>query len=49
MAELAYALEIEEDATPPAVPAPTVSYVLSIADTAECTCPEYCDRDHANE
>jgi hypothetical protein len=23
--------------------------VLSIAELAECTCPELCDRDHANE
>jgi hypothetical protein len=24
-------------------------YVLSRAETAECTCPEPCERDHANE
>jgi hypothetical protein len=23
--------------------------VLSRAETAECTCPEFCERDHANE
>lgn len=23
--------------------------VLSVAELAECTCPELCDRDHANE
>jgi hypothetical protein len=23
--------------------------VLSVAELAECTCPAYCDRDHANE
>jgi hypothetical protein len=49
MAELAYALEIDEDATTPAALDLRAPYVLSIADTAECTCPEYCDRDHANE
>jgi hypothetical protein len=25
------------------------SGVLSRAETAECTCPEFCERDHANE
>jgi hypothetical protein len=24
-------------------------YVLSRAETAECTCPDACERDHANE
>ena len=24
-------------------------YVLSAAETAECTCPEFCERDHGNE
>jgi hypothetical protein len=24
-------------------------HVLSVAELAECTCPDYCDRDHANE
>lgn len=23
--------------------------VLSTAETAECTCPEFCERDHTNE
>ncbi len=23
--------------------------VLSVAELAECTCPDFCDRDHANE
>jgi len=30
---------------PEATPAP----VLSVAELAECTCPDLCDRDHANE
>lgn len=25
------------------------SQVLSVAELAECTCPDLCDRDHANE
>jgi hypothetical protein len=29
-------------------PAPTAT-VLSTADVAECTCPEFCERDHDNE
>jgi hypothetical protein len=29
--------------------APARQPVLSIAELAECTCPELCDRDHANE
>jgi hypothetical protein len=24
-------------------------HVLSVAELAECTCPDLCDRDHANE
>lgn len=24
-------------------------YVLSRAETAECTCPGFCERDHSNE
>ena len=28
---------------------PARPQVLSIAELAECTCPELCDRDHANE
>ncbi len=26
-----------------------VSYVVSSAETAACTCPEFCERDHENE
>jgi hypothetical protein len=34
--------------------APTVStrrssYVLTAAETAPCTCPDFCERDHGNE
>jgi hypothetical protein len=29
--------------------APARPPVLSIAELAECTCPDLCDRDHANE
>jgi hypothetical protein len=30
--------------------APTTDLdVLSRAETAECTCPDFCERDHANE
>lgn len=25
------------------------TYVLSTAETAECTCPEFCERDHDND
>ena len=25
------------------------AYVLTAAETAPCTCPEFCERDHANE
>ncbi len=25
------------------------SYVLTAAETAPCTCPDFCERDHANE
>jgi hypothetical protein len=28
---------------------PFPSYVLTAAETAPCTCPEFCERDHANE
>ena len=28
---------------------PRSPQVLSVAELAECTCPELCDRDHANE
>ena len=29
--------------------APAASYVLSTAETAPCTCPDFCERDHDNE
>lgn len=25
------------------------AYVRTTAETAECTCPEFCERDHGNE
>lgn len=25
------------------------SYVLTAAETAPCTCPDFCERDHCNE
>jgi hypothetical protein len=28
---------------------PARPQVLSVAELAECTCPDLCDRDHANE
>ena len=28
---------------------PARPLVLSVAELAECTCPDLCDRDHANE
>lgn len=28
---------------------PNQPQVLTVAETAECTCPAYCDRDHVNE
>jgi hypothetical protein len=35
------------EATP--AQAPRVRYVVTAAERAECTCPEFCERDHANE
>jgi hypothetical protein len=29
--------------------APQHRHVLSVAELAECTCPDLCNRDHANE
>ncbi len=26
-----------------------LSYVVATGELAECTCPDYCDRDHGNE
>ena len=31
------------------VETPTERQVLSVAEMAECRCPDLCDRDHANE
>ncbi|MBA2266207.1 MAG: hypothetical protein H0W17_07425 [Chloroflexi bacterium] len=31
------------------VETPTERQVLSVAELAECRCPDLCDRDHANE
>jgi hypothetical protein len=31
------------------VPGQTPVYVLSRAETAECTCPDVCERDHSND
>mgnify|MGYP001073617412 CR=1 FL=1 len=28
---------------------PRVSYVVTTAEAASCTCPEFCERDHDNE
>jgi hypothetical protein len=28
---------------------PKPAYVLTGAETAPCTCPDFCERDHANE
>jgi hypothetical protein len=35
----------------PERPVPTArsTPVLTTAETAECTCPDFCERDHANE
>ena len=35
--------ELDEDAAEPAAPE------LASAELAECTCPEFCERDHGNE
>lgn len=31
------------------VDSPVEPHVLSVAELAECRCPDLCDRDHANE
>jgi hypothetical protein len=31
------------------VPTPRAGYVLTTAETAPCTCPDFCERDHDNE
>lgn len=28
---------------------PRSSYVVTAAETAQCTCPDFCERDHGNE
>jgi hypothetical protein len=28
---------------------PRSAYLLIAAETAQCTCPDFCERDHANE
>ena len=44
MVELLTSISTPETAGPaPAEPAPCT------AETAECTCPEFCERDHGNE
>jgi hypothetical protein len=30
-------------------PSSRLAYVLTGAETAPCTCPEFCERDHENE
>ena len=34
---------------PSRVATPRVGYVLTAAETAPCTCPDFCERDHDNE
>jgi hypothetical protein len=36
-------IALEDTGSPPAEP------VACTAETAECTCPDFCERDHANE
>ena len=36
--------EVDEDLV-----GPSDVEVLTTAETAECTCPEFCERDHENE
>jgi hypothetical protein len=33
----------------PTLPSATRPPVLCTADVAECTCPDFCERDHGNE
>jgi hypothetical protein len=35
--------------TAPPAPVTVPTSLLTTAETAECTCPEFCERDHANE
>jgi hypothetical protein len=39
----------DREAAPTDPEARRVAYVLSRAETAECTCPGFCERDHGNE
>jgi hypothetical protein len=41
-------LELERDPSPAAAP-PSSEPVRCTAELAECTCPDFCERDHANE
>ena len=34
---------------PPARRVARTRYVLTAAESAPCTCPDFCERDHANE
>jgi hypothetical protein len=38
-----------EPTVPAAAPVGRRVYAPSRAETAECTCPEFCERDHGNE
>jgi hypothetical protein len=33
----------------PESPGPAAATVECTAETADCTCPDFCERDHANE
>ena len=37
---------LEESEAVPAVPPVSAPLVLTTAELAECTCPEFCERDH---
>jgi hypothetical protein len=39
----------EREASTADLDAHRVAYVLTRAETAECTCPGFCERDHCNE
>jgi hypothetical protein len=36
-------IEVEEEISDPK------EEILTLAETAECTCPDFCERDHDNE
>jgi hypothetical protein len=44
--EAALSLEIDVEPRDEPVPAPKRSTYLSTSEVAECTCPEWCERDH---